>query len=118
MVDIERLDAVLEYISEHPEQHSQNLWASKTHCGTVACLAGWTVILEYPGAELEGGSLARVDGVTMIIRDEARDLLGLNTAQEDALFLGAQNIVELRKLRDYIVAHPEASVPELYGVLP
>lgn len=36
---------VLDHIDAHPEQWQQDLYIGKTECGTVACFAGWTVLL-------------------------------------------------------------------------
>lgn len=42
-------EAVLRHVLAHPEQHFQGTWTNRKYepvdCGTTACLAGWTVIL-------------------------------------------------------------------------
>lgn len=36
---------VLDHIDSHPEQWNQGLYIGKAECGTVACFAGWAVLL-------------------------------------------------------------------------
>jgi hypothetical protein len=36
---------VLDHIDAHPEQWDQGVYIGKVECGTVACFAGWTVLL-------------------------------------------------------------------------
>lgn len=45
MANIEKLEAVLDYIRTHPEEHDQGTWAAKTDCGTAMCFAGTAVML-------------------------------------------------------------------------
>lgn len=46
-------EVVLEQVTRHPETHDQGSYGMKGYeCGTVACIAGWTVILSpTPGVE-------------------------------------------------------------------
>lgn len=49
MADATKLEAVLDYIRMHPEEHNQNQWAEQTPCGTTMCFAGTAVRLAgYP----------------------------------------------------------------------
>jgi hypothetical protein len=36
---------VLDHIDADPDRHDQNVWVERTDCGTVACFAGWVVLL-------------------------------------------------------------------------
>lgn len=36
---------VIDHIDAHPEQWRQGLWIGQAQCGTIACFAGWTVLL-------------------------------------------------------------------------
>jgi hypothetical protein len=45
-VNVPLLRKVLEYITEHREQHRQDIWITQREsCGTAGCLAGWAVVL-------------------------------------------------------------------------
>lgn len=46
MANIQKLEAVLEYIRTHPKEHDQGIWAHRTSCGTAMCMAGTAVALE------------------------------------------------------------------------
>lgn len=40
MANIQKLEAVLDFIRAHPEQHDQAMWGRRTSCGTTMCFAG------------------------------------------------------------------------------
>lgn len=44
-MNMELLKKVRDHIVAHPEEHNQGTWGEKVGCGTVACAAGWTVLL-------------------------------------------------------------------------
>jgi hypothetical protein len=44
-INVPLLRKTLEYITEHPEEHDQEMWGLKTRCGTTYCLAGHAVQL-------------------------------------------------------------------------
>lgn len=55
----ELAQAVLDHVTKHPEKHKQSTWVvggtaedyydpKINECGTTACLAGWTVLLNAP----------------------------------------------------------------------
>lgn len=48
-LDLDPLVRAVQHIDKHPEQWDQKLWlVKKPECGTVGCVAGWTVAL-HPG---------------------------------------------------------------------
>lgn len=51
MANVEKLEAVLDHIRDHREQHNQAEWGTKGSCGTTFCFAGTTVVLA--GYQLE-----------------------------------------------------------------
>jgi hypothetical protein len=69
---------VLDHIDAHPEQWQQGQWIGETECGTVACFAGWTVLLS--GGHLDDHDLVsdvpEVTGLHVSIA--AFDLLGVD----------------------------------------
>jgi len=76
---------VLDHIKANPEEWDQSFWASKRPCGTVACFAGWTVILggyeldwkQVPGGNPQATSVVDPSGVTRRIPARAEGLLGI-----------------------------------------
>jgi hypothetical protein len=45
-VNVPRLEQVMRFITAYPQLHDQETWlTTDTPCGTVACLAGWTCLL-------------------------------------------------------------------------
>lgn len=72
---------VLDHIDAHPEQWDQGLYIGKAECGTVACFAGWAVLLSgavpvYSDYTCRRADLVRVDDRTRNIDDYAEELLG------------------------------------------
>jgi hypothetical protein len=84
--DIERLQAVMDFIDAHPEQHDQRLWINRRN--TVACFAGWTCLLA--GAKKSFWSAdcrtVKYQGQTVHVLDLAAKLLGLSS-KPDMLML-------------------------------
>lgn len=80
---------VLDHILTHPQQHSQDVYYAEGECGTVACFAGWTVLLSgytlddgYDGYDPTGKPVEDLD-----IHDTAAELLGLTKDEAIHLFL-------------------------------
>ena len=85
---------VLDHIDAHPNSWNQNTWllthepeqlVTAASCGTVACFAGWTVLL--------AGNTATFDCVIedYVVNDvaipvQAQRLLGLNSSEAESLF--------------------------------
>jgi hypothetical protein len=45
-VNLERLEQVMRFVTDNPDLHDQGMWiTTDTPCGTTACLAGWTCLL-------------------------------------------------------------------------
>jgi hypothetical protein len=59
---------VLDHIDANPEQWDQGKWIGEAECGTVACFAGWTVLLS--GGEINTSS----ESVTIPGRPDLKDL--------------------------------------------
>lgn len=107
-MNIEKLDAAIAWIEEHPEEHDQASYFARTACGTTACLAGVVVMLdgwvpEWAGRHWETPRARKGDRV-MWVRDVAQGLLGLSEDQADALFLGAGTLATVKEYRDRIAA--------------
>src|SRR5712692_7014474 len=68
---------VLDYVTSHPGEFDMTVWGGFTPCGTVACLAGHTMLLAgYQLARLN--SFHRPDGTKVRRKSaEAAKLLGL-----------------------------------------
>jgi hypothetical protein len=75
---------VLDHIDAHPEQWDQGKWIGRAECGTVACFAGWTVMLS-------GGAVyTSSESVTILGRPE---LEGLHIEQAAQRLLGVRGDV-------------------------
>lgn len=94
MSDPDALDRTTQFVRLHPDLHNQRTWM----CGTTACYAGWTVLLEHgygasswriPEAEeweytLPGGTQVYSAGTA--IQVEAMRILRVSDDEADALF--------------------------------
>jgi len=71
---------VLDHIDAHPEQWRQSQWVGVADCGTIACFAGWTVLLS--GATVHPAGEVVADGpeelIGMDVPDAADKLLGIS----------------------------------------
>ena len=100
---------VSEHLHEHPEQHYQGDWFAETECGTTACVAGWTAILD--GARLVREPFGLADGPTkarIVVGGEpigvyAQRALGLTNLEAERLFhYEIDNALALSYLDDLI----------------
>lgn len=107
--NVELLEKTMQYIKDHPEKHQQGTWVNfQADCGTAACFAGWTCLLEGmdlkklqspAGTEyllMPDDSRADEDG-DVEIQQVAGDLLGLTGQETNTLFCGinSQPMLEL-----------------------
>jgi len=85
----ELIERTMRHIVDHPERHEQSAWIGTTTCGTVACFAGWALmldgitaqhLLDWPYDEY-GSRFSRV-------REEAAKRLGLTLDEAKQLFHG------------------------------
>lgn len=105
-----RLGIAMCYVTEHPEQHDQSTWlAVDTPCGTVACLAGWTCLLNgyvavsaYSDAPRLGGfERTRVklagdpDSSWVGVAEAAAMLLDIDSGTAHGLFYGPWDLDSL-----------------------
>lgn len=97
-LNIELLKKVQRRIKTIPESYDQNYWvggSNRAPCGTVACLAGETIICAAPSIEEGIRKLRRMDNKGIDIPNTAAKLLGLNgnywysnLENETKIFLG------------------------------
>lgn len=94
---------VLDHVSNHPEVHDQGTFFDEAfpNCGTVACVAGWAVILngEHP---------MNLGGWKIGVRAQA--LLGLTDEQREALFFDTTSESHARDLLASYIAEAEAAL--------
>lgn len=120
-INVPFMRKVLEYLETNPQKHEQGCWAwtdvttieaidTSYDCGTVACMAGWAVLLSGTGRwynsvcceacastpELE----AVIDGISYQVQEGAEKLLGLTWEQADRLFSGGNSRDDLWELAD------------------
>jgi hypothetical protein len=85
-------------------------------CGTTACLAGWTAFHADHEPSTRDDHVVAPDGRVVLVRDAARDLLGLTATQASYLFSGENNLRDLwelaRVFTDGAVAVPAALLDE------
>ena len=106
MSNLAKMRRTLSWIEAHPDLHDPSQWM----CGTTACFAGWTVLLEHGSTVLlEHGSTDRLVGgeatadlivgwrwadpatghrfvSSEAVLREAQHILGLSDDEQDALF--------------------------------
>jgi hypothetical protein len=68
---------VLTHVEAHREHLNMSDWGRETPCGTVACLAGWTLLMS--GCTVDAEGLFRYPAGRLVgsVRYTARDLLVL-----------------------------------------
>jgi len=84
------MNQVADQIEQHPEQYDQSVWFyPKGSCGTICCIAGWTVKIAMPerwaefeanGVDEWGEVVGRYDDY---IRVKATELLGLEIGKSE-----------------------------------
>lgn len=93
--NVDLMLAVREQITSHPETHKQEMWATRTECGTTYCIAGWAAALSgkemlwEPGCDWpeEAYYLVEPGGTQgQMVAWYARDALGLTQLEADRLF--------------------------------
>jgi hypothetical protein len=110
-VNVYRLEQVMRFITAYPQLHDQETWLRvNTPCGTVACLAGWTCLLNgYEPVAADWDAPPRDDGSRELgmvgrtndpdsssgVHATARDILGLSDMDAALLFAGSQTLDSL-----------------------
>lgn len=106
-VNVPRLLAELQFVTEHPEQHRQAYWMLRptNACGTAGCIAGWTVLhegialafVDMPWADEDVSSATGTEDGRAIL-DVAADILGLNEREAHRLFAGDNTVHDLWRI--------------------
>jgi hypothetical protein len=130
ILNLPRLKQVRDHVVAHPDQHDQGEWfidingyekpcVIGSECGTAACVAGWTVLLNgdqpikmaFPDhGYTSASSVALINGGVMDIDDRAQQILGLTDDQAQELFY---DISTPQRAVDYLndlIASAEADV--------
>lgn len=130
-INVPLLRKELEFITAHPEEWNQATWGAQTACGTVACLAGNTVIHHYPADALHwrkyysyinsivgDPSIVELDGVKdkegflfKSVGEAAQELFGLTEYQASCLFSGSNTLRDLWEFANQFT-NGEIEVPE------
>lgn len=102
------LEATLQQIKDHPDQHFQAVWAIKRDCGTAMCFAGWANHLSgwqpvdwYTGVgfgEYARSQIFAKDGEEIFAGHLASRLLGLTTEEADILFHAENTVAMLERM--------------------
>lgn len=104
--NVTMLVEVMTYVDEHTEQLDQTVWTKRTPCGTVACIAGHTMLMlgwtPWFPVEDEWREITSYfvdpDGDRHYTETAAMGALGLNLKQAELLFHYKNNLVGLRKM--------------------
>lgn len=118
MPNIEALEKVYDTIYVRQDDNSkdsqgrywdQSTWRDYDECGTAMCFAGWAIELD-PGYSfnshyVNGDILDYVDvtdpeGFVLTVQQAAREILGLTPEQGTELFLGTNEIEDIRAIID------------------
>lgn len=110
---------VLDQIDADPKSWDQHTWLyEKEGCGTVACFAGWAVMLAgykpvlnewmtFGGETTRSSRGVKFDGPILSIQDAAEQVLGIDEEDAEALFAGSNS----RRQLGFLVA-------EIFGPRP
>jgi hypothetical protein len=92
------LRSELEYITAHPAEWNQGIWAQRSQCGTACCLAGGVVLRAgIPLSWNDSGKASYTeDGVEISL--EARRLFGLSMEDASCLFEGSNSLESLWRI--------------------
>lgn len=120
VIDVPRLRKELEYVTAHREQWKQGSWINRTSCGTVACLAGNTVLNEGcvpaygSGSRAVTSTVITQEGRWLHVADVAAKLLGLTTHQADVLFDASNSLFGLWSIAAHLTDGEIEIPPEVY----
>jgi hypothetical protein len=95
MHNIALLNRVMDHIDAHPAAHNQFTWVAHEDCGTVACFAGWTVLLHHDVARPDQAWKAQHYNDEHL-PFEAEVLLGLDREEAAWMFCGSRTREQLR----------------------
>lgn len=104
---------VLDHIDAHPEQWEQGKWIGTVECGTVACFAGWTVLLS------DGVIDTLSESVTVPTRPDIEGL-HIESAAFRLLDINSDDVVLHGDLFDGLLTRPELGerVTSIFGPRP
>ena len=86
-MNIERLRAIQKTILAEPTQFNMHDWWDNdddSTCGTTACIAGWTCLLEFRKEDSKVGMKSVLGFIA--VRGTAIEILGITKEQADKLF--------------------------------
>jgi hypothetical protein len=136
MIDVPRLRKELEFVTANRDLWEQGCWIGRAECGTVACLAGWTVLhagygpyernLAFVRLPVDDPLRSRVrviptstsDAGLANVDDVARELLGLTGYQAVWLFHPLNDLAELWRAAAAMTDGEVEVPPEFVGTTP
>jgi hypothetical protein len=106
---------VIDHIDAHPEQWHQGTWVGQADCGTIACFAGWAVLLSGYQVDEDGDVSVSPSG-------SATDLYGehVQEAADVLLGIGKREVEAYGDLYDGLLTRYELGcmVEEIFGPRP
>ncbi len=92
--------SVVAHVRMFPEEHNQGTYGGTGSCGTVACLAGHTLLLS--GYDLRLNTFYRPDGTVVVEEDtEAAHLLGMSYRDANRVFFCFEREEAIRRLESF-----------------
>ncbi len=111
-MDAELAKLVLKQIENDPALFDMKEWGKQTDCGTVACIAGHTLLASGYQFRVvyhrRGYYFHPVSGGPAHCHSEARDLLGLSCEEAENLFFMKDNAAAIARFRELIEQYETA----------
>lgn len=98
MVNYEKLDTAIDHAVAYPEEFDMGTWGRSGSCGTVACLAGTTALLDgWQFLYASESGRIRKNGVERYVQSVAMDVLGLDTSEIRIFYrISLESVIERR----------------------
>lgn len=119
-INVPLLRKTLEHIEAHPEEWDQGDWRLRVEregfCGTAYCFAGTAANLHGAEWRIPAPADWQDDDMRIVtpeggmhVEYYAQEILGLNFNQADMLFDGGNDLADLRRIVDGLVAEAEGA---------
>lgn len=96
---------IFEHIDAHPEEWNQDMWATKTECGTAYCFAGFAMAFSGedeadfgPDPFVKVGDVSHHTKSDKSIERVGREALGINEKDAETLFWARNTLDDLHSI--------------------
>lgn len=102
----ELVERTIAYIEAHPEEHSQDEWAIRKHCGTTMCLAGHLVTqagakIRWSEHDPSSTQCITPEGNVREIEDYAGEVADFSPEQANTLFWMTDTLDDIKRILNY-----------------